>query len=327
MARCKCGREITALMQTRSDQHAPLPETLKIRINEVAPAKLVPGTAVIYCYWRISLHIDITDKPFLLFVPPEWRHIEKERLNEWTAQLRTNPLEDVTLGQTQYEWRNDILMPQGQRYATVPIPGTRGWPELDEPVPEWHVPLKLKGLGRHLPIAVNRRYISPTLGMGKLICYWRVALDPPGYQQRFIYVPPEWRRLSQRTRDQWLRRASVRLGQEIHLGGITYRWYLDTLMPLAQKPDLLEYMGKGQYSNVEDEESHSEEEITSEALDLAQKRTAEDMEVEHYSLQGLLEVDTREVPSNLSLRSISGLEEEITKLEHVRSVALKESAE
>lgn len=326
MSRCKCGREIAPLIQTRSEQRTPVPETLRIQLNIEKPGKLVPGTEKLYCYWKISLYLDLAKNSVHLYVPPEWRLIEQYRLAEWVCQLRDNPFEDIVLGQTSYEWVNDVLMPKGQNYFMVPIPGFRGWPKIDEPVPHWDIPRGIQATGKYLPIAINRRFASTFLGMERLICYWRTKIQTPSGEERYVWVPPEWRRLPQRLRANWKRRLGAKPDQEIQLGGVTYIWYQNTLTPIGQKPELIEYLGHGKYRNAKIDESEDNEEAPCEAMDLCTKFTPEDLEVSSYTLQRLMDTFPSNLPEGLPVQTYEEILATLKALEPPEKLSRKETA-
>lgn len=327
MSRCKCGREIAPLIQTRSDQRTSIPETLRIQINIGKPGKLVPGTAALYCYWKLSLYLDLAKISIHVYVPPEWRMIEEERLNEWVGQLRDNPFEDIVLGQTSYEWTNDVLLPKGQDYLMVPIPGCRGWPELEEPVPYWDTPRETQVSGRYLPIAINRRFISSGFGIGRIICYWKTTIPVAGKPDYHVWVPPEWRRLPPKIRAIWKRRIAGKVNQEIQLGGVTYMWYQQTLLPIGQRPGLIDYLGQGKYRDVQIEEpKDDDDEEPREAMDLSMKPTPEDMEVADYSLRALLDSLPADLTIDFPIRTVSEIETDLKLLEPPTKVSRKETS-
>lgn len=247
MSKCTCSRENHGNDNLGKPTKPANPgETLPIEVGRKKPACLVPGASRLYCYWKITLRIDIAKKDIDLYVPPEWRALTPERLADWTGQLRDRPFEDIVLGRTQYHWTIDVLLPARQDYRTVPIHGRNGWPNFFEPTPIWNKP-RLSYETERLAVTINRSPIPPCLGMENIVCYWRMRLPRTSQPRRYVWVPPEWRRLTDKTRSLWARRLGANPEQPIELGGTHYYWDCDTLVPYGQNPQSIEYEGCGRY--------------------------------------------------------------------------------
>lgn len=249
MSQCPCGIEGVIAPQARVLMNTSSPESLPIEVNRKKPTCLVPGASRIYCYWKIAFHIDIAQKDVEIFVPPEWRWLSTERLASWVGKLRDNPFEDIVLGRVLYHWAIDVLLPSKQDYSTVPIHGRSGWPNLNEPIPYWNTP-RVKYETDRLPITINRTPILPSLGMEKLVCYWQMRLPRTVQPRRYVWVPPEWRKLTDKTRRLWARRLGANPEQPIVLGETHYYWDNDTIIPHGQNPYAIEYVGLGRYADT-----------------------------------------------------------------------------
>lgn len=252
MSRCTCGRE------TNHEVHGTIPklstsETLPIVVGRVKPPCLAPGASRLYCYWKITIYIDIARKNLDLYVPPEWRSLTPALLEDWTNQLRDQPFTDIILGKVMYHWSIDVLLPSRQDYRTVPIHGRNGWPSLIEPVPLWNKP-RLAFATDRLPITINRAPLLPCLGMENVVCYWRMLLPRTVEPRRYVWVPPEWRKLTDKTRRLWARRLGANPDQPIVLGRTHYYWENNTIIPHGQNPVSIEYLGLGRYRHVEPNE-------------------------------------------------------------------------
>lgn len=292
MSRCTCGNneEFQEVPRTRMVQMTSVPEILQICVNAEKPTNMVPGTERLFVYWRISFQYDYSNQKAEIYVPPEWRSIHRERLEEWINQLRMYPYEPVSLGQTRYQWVTDILLPEGQDPSRVPIPGRYGWPHVDEPTLHFSAPRPQTASGRYLPIGINRRRTHIELGIEKIVCYWLITLPPvnnPDQVPRQVWVPPEWRKLKPTIFEKWKYILANCIGNDIQLGGTLYQWHTNTLIPLGQIPGAIERLGCGRYKGFRpDEPSEATDETNAlrERVTQSQARVLPPRSAEHWIL-------------------------------------------
>lgn len=274
MSRCPCGQDIISydLPKTQIYQSKGS-EALQIVVNRTIPGKTVLGTERLFLYWKISFYVNQSMKKFELYVPPEWRSIYRTRLEEWVNHLRLYPYESVILGQVRYTWATDVLIPEGQDPATIPIPGRNGWPWITEATRHFIDNFAKRNSGQRLPIGINRAKMPSCLGLERTVSYWRVAL-PPHYRNNFkrvyVWVPPEWRRLSLKALEKWLYALCGPKTEDVKLGETRYTRIMDTIVPEGQHYELIERMEPHSLSKspsyeehksiIEQEESHSADE-------------------------------------------------------------------
>lgn len=189
----------------------------------------INGADAMCCYWRVSLWLDLAQRPFDLYVPPEWRSLAPKLLRAWTIQLRKKPFEDITLGQHPYQWFVDILVPTGQKISSIPLPGLDGWPNQDTESQIWKDPIEL---GTDVYISINRRPIPESLRLNILTHYWQPFPNEP----ESPWVPPEWRGLTDQQRKIWISTARSHTLGPVLLGGVKYSWFCRTLAPIEQHP-------------------------------------------------------------------------------------------
>lgn len=241
-----------------------LEETLWICVNRKTPSVMVPGTEVLYCYWKIGLYLEIPRRRVDLFVPPEWRSISPATLDKWVGQLRDKPYQDIVLGGTPYKWLPYALVPLGQSFNDLPLPGHGGWPEINEEVPYWDEPRFQYSDGISLPIRINEyppeRIIS---GMEKIFCYWKIILPNWGPYKFELWVPPEWRGLTKEALVEWKMILRNKPDRDVTLGGVAYKWDGDTLHPKDQDRELVESQGYGVFNYHPPEDSDNEDETPS----------------------------------------------------------------
>lgn len=251
MSQCPHAVEKTSTRRRRRPPNSSSPfELLPIRTHHCVTTCLAPGATRLYCYWRIAMYIDLAQKDIELYVPPEWRYLTPEKLEDWIGRLRDHPYEDIVLGRTLYRWAIDILLPARQSYSTVPIHGRNGWPDFLEPIPYWNLP-RIKYESQRLRITINRTPLLPSLGMGRVVCYWKMRLPRTVQPRRYVWVPPEWRKLTDKTRRMWARRLGANPDQPVVLGETHYYWRNDTIIPHGQNPNSIEYLGEGRYREAE----------------------------------------------------------------------------
>lgn len=170
---------------------------------------------------------------FRLFVPPEWRYLEKTILSEWINLLRARPFEDVTLGGIHYQWNNDTISPMGQSPRFIPIFGKNGWPKERETglsvvwnslLPNLH----------ELYIGINRRTVDEALGTQTITHYWRVTVQNLQGHESTLWVPPEWRTLPPVKLFLWATRILICRSGVIELEKTTYMIHGDSIVPIEQ---------------------------------------------------------------------------------------------
>lgn len=242
---------------SRREKYSQKPPVLNIRVNHEFPGAIVPGSQRLYCYWKNRLYIDAAKQTVDLYVPPEWRSIDREYLSRWMEVLRMCPYQSYSFGLITYRWVNDLLIPTDQDMSRVPLAGLGGWPILEEEVIIWANPLRRQGSETNLPVMLNRVCCAHK-GMERMTCYW--AIKVPGTPKEKFYVPPEWRQISKETRMKWILRAIRNRRHPIVIAGVTYTWHTNILAPIGQQRNLIHCIGMGNHRNLKARESENESE-------------------------------------------------------------------
>lgn len=219
---------------------------LPIRIHTRRLYPTMSGSEILYCYWKISIWLDLAGSAYELFVPPEWRTLKSGLLTQWIHLLRDRPFEDIVLGQTHYRWALDKLIPVEQEVAYVPMPGEGGWPTDPVPMPFWHEP---RPLVNYPHVSINRQHLLESLNLQNVTHYWKLTVTNTKNVKVNFWVPPEWKRLPEDQLALWKRSLSGRISRTIKLGGIKYTLQENTLIPEGQNPKTIEYNSRRCESN------------------------------------------------------------------------------
>lgn len=268
------GPPINAVTSKEEDGRRPV--VLDIRINAVPSGVIVPGGQKLYCYWRNHLLLDTAAQMTTLYVPPEWRVIERTHLRGWIHVLRRWPFQTYSFGGTIYTWTKEFLIPEGQDPANIPLAGVNGWPPLAELPRVWGTPLSKLRSGTNLPIILNQ---IPRVEerLEAIACYWPMLTSSK--KEPLVYVPPEWKQIHRATRNTWISSALRNKNGQIRLGGTDYIWHQNILAPKAQLPELICCMLPTGLT-LRDQEISQVTEVQENVASAPEKEpTAEDLEV------------------------------------------------
>lgn len=249
MSQSQYERATRPSTRSQRERYADLDEPeLPIRIHTRRLYPTMSGSEILYCYWKISIWLDLAGSAYELFVPPEWKSLKFGLLTQWIHLLRDRPFEDIILGQTHYHWALDKLIPVEQEVAYVPIPGEEGWPIDPVPMPYWHEP---RPLVNYPHISINRQHLLESLNLQNETHYWKLTVTNTKNTKVDFWVPPEWKRLPKDQLALWKRSLSGKISRTIKLGGVKYTIQENTLVPEGQNPKTIEYLRENRESNCD----------------------------------------------------------------------------
>lgn len=301
---------------TPKEEDGRRPVVLDIRINAAPSGVIVPGGQKLYCYWRNHLLLDTAAQMTTLYVPPEWRVIERTHLKGWIHVLRRWPFQTYSFGGTIYTWTKEFLIPEGQDPANIPLAGVNGWPPLAELPKVWGTPLSKLRSGANLPIILNQ---IPRVEerLEAIACYWPMITFSK--KEPLVYVPPEWKQIRRSTRNTWISLAFKNKKGQIRLGGTDYIWHQNILAPKAQQLELISFMLPIGLT-PRDQETIEVTEVQENVVPAPEKEpTAEDLEV--AGILGHLQDDIPLIKPPIDLPELT-LDDVISTLDNQETVPI-----